>query len=1145
MNPESARRFGPYEIKSRLGGGGMGHVYRAWDARLHREVAIKLLNHEFAMPGMRERFLREARAASALNHPNICTVFDIGEQDGDPYLVMELLHGETLKDRILKHTMQLDEIVSVARDAAEALVAAHLKGVVHRDIKPANIFLVEKPNGGTQAKILDFGLAKIGEGTLGSRGRSLDITTVGATVGTLAYMSPEQARGEPLDARSDLFSLGVVLYEMATRHVPFQGATSALVFVQLLNHEPEPVREWNDAVPRELEKIIFKLLAKERTARFQTAHELEVALVALSEKGSGGGWLRKAVASVPLVRAQDPVAREKRPTRNRVSSDPGLQALPLRPTAPISSSAVPAGRTEENPSGSSAGDQVLRPVVRKPRSDATPNPGRNTPVPTNGVVSTFSPVPPASRLSEDLSPSRRRAGGRLPPLATESKASSEPSVLGAQRESDPILAAQLATGDRNAVHVPESSANGAAMPDGAASTRNVTVKFPWDEADELSSELDDTFPPLFSPNRPRLRRQLRLERRWIAITVIIVIMLACLFFFLNRSRFAAAPLNKSDSVVLTEIENRTGDKSLNNSVTEALRFELAQSSYFSLRSGTSYQAARRFIALTGPESAPEAGGMLARKAAERLGAKAYLSGFLSGSSAPYTLHIELRQVGSGEVLVSVESHADSLQEIPAAVDQLAIELRSAVGESRSSIEATSIPLAHEASINLTAVQLYADAMSLIADRELMGALADLQQAATLDPKFIQAHLQLASLYRQLRAETAAGDSAQLARAAAGGAGERTRTLAEAIYDRDATGDYAHATALLRHLVNLYPHDAEAMTLLAEMLRLQGHMAEALNDAQQATFEDPFNAFAYRQAQLALIGLDRFDAAYQAGLQAQRLDLGRPGDMLAAAALGGREDVVDDLIADLPVGKFEYRPDWPYGIYLDDAGRLTAGAALWRSRAEAANQNDSLRSAATYLLSQGALDRALLGDCASALAMLPGSAEGDSHAAGRAALFDLGVTAALCGDRERANRSAAALRQRFPRSFEVNGYFLADIQAAEDLRDNRPAEALADLAPARAFDLISITPYLRGRAHVAQHEVAVGIVDFQTVLAHPGVTYLAGGDVYPASQIGVARAFADSGDLGNSAEAYRKFLALWANADPGNPLLIEARAHVRP
>lgn len=1091
MNPKAGRRFGPYEIQSRLGGGGMGHVYRAWDSRLHREVAVKLLNHAYTMPGMRERFLREARAASALNHPNICTIFDIGEQDGDPYLVMELLEGETLRDRILNQPMHFDEIVSVARDAAEALGAAHAKGVVHRDIKPANIFLVDKPNGGSQAKILDFGLAKIEGGALGTRSRSLDITTVGATVGTLAYMSPEQARGEELDSRSDLFSFGVVMYEMATRQVPFQGATSALVFVQLLNHAPEPVREWNDAVPRELEKIILKLLAKERTARFQTARELELSLIALSEKGSGG-WLRKAVAGVPLVRAQDPVARVKRLARAKSSSDPGLQLPPTRRATPI----PPSIDNDEASLSRTASDQILPPIVRIRRPDATPEPGHNLSAPTAGVPSTFSPLPPIlSRTG-----SRPRTQGSLNVAGEVDGPKPEP-------ETDFIY----------------SSAG--------------------DEV-EISPELDETFPPLITRDRSHSGRQLPFHPRLLWISGIAILVLAgLLFFFLKRARFIPAALNHGDVVVLTAIENRTGDKSLDNSLTEALYIELVQSRYFTVRSVGSYRAVRRHMSLSSAGSARDESVILARNAAQRLGARAYLSGSISGNAAPYALHIELRNVSSNELLATAEAHPDSLQQVSAAVDQVAGDLRVAAGEPRSSVDATVTPLASEASSNLAVVQLYAEAETLISASEPIGALADLQQAVALDPRFIQAQMQLAILYQQLHAETAAAEAARLAFTASGKASERTRTLAQAVFERETTGDYPHATALLRHLVAFYPHDSEGLSLLAESLRLQGHMGEALTDAQQAITEDPFNAAAYTQTELALVGLDHYEAAYQLDLQAQHLNLAPAGDSIAAADLDHRQEVVNALSADIPVGKIEYRPDWFYGIYLDNAGRLAAGATLWRSRAEAAEQNDSLKSAAAFLLAQGAMDRALLGDCPAALMMRPANADPDASLAfGRTALFNTAITSALCGDRMRATEISGELRYRYPQSYEVNGYYLADIQAAEDLHDNHPAAALSDLTSVRAFDLISITPFLRGRAHVAAHEDAVGIVDFQAELAHRGLTYLVGSDVYPAAQIGVARAFADSGDLTNSAQAYRTFLALWSAADSDGPLLGEARTH---
>ena len=294
MVPRVGQRIGPYEILGRLGSGGMGLVFSAWDARLQRDVAIKLLRDEYATPEMRSRFLQEARAASGLNHPNICTIFDIGEVGGDPYLVMELLKGETLRARIQSGLISPDDVIRVASEVADALTVAHTRGIIHRDIKPANVILVDKPGGRFGTKVLDFGLAKV---DLGDGMDRFDLTSMGSTVGTVSYMSPEQARGEPLDARSDLFSLGVVLYEMATGQVPFRGATSALVFVQLLSQAPETVREQNAAIPRELEHVILKLLEKDRALRYQSAAELVEELHLLQQKGSSSG--RRAWDSPP------------------------------------------------------------------------------------------------------------------------------------------------------------------------------------------------------------------------------------------------------------------------------------------------------------------------------------------------------------------------------------------------------------------------------------------------------------------------------------------------------------------------------------------------------------------------------------------------------------------------------------------------------------------------------------------------------------------------------------------------------------------------------------------------------------------------------------------------------------------------------
>src|SRR5947209_4787459 len=263
MIPMTGDQFGPYEILGTLGRGGVGEVYRAWDRRLEREVALKLLHDEYPQPGNRERFMIEARAASALNHANICTIFDVGSKDGWPYLVMELLKGITLKEKIARSSMSAEEIVRVATEMAGALGAAHALGIIHRDVKPANVMLTKQADGRMRVKVLDFGLAKLTGPLPGQLNhREEHLTVVGEAVGTVSYMSPEQARGDELDGRSDLFSLGVVMYEMATRRTPFHGSTTALLFAQLLGQDPEPIREWNETIPRALEKVIFRLLEK-------------------------------------------------------------------------------------------------------------------------------------------------------------------------------------------------------------------------------------------------------------------------------------------------------------------------------------------------------------------------------------------------------------------------------------------------------------------------------------------------------------------------------------------------------------------------------------------------------------------------------------------------------------------------------------------------------------------------------------------------------------------------------------------------------------------------------------------------------------------------------------------------------------------
>jgi len=291
------KTFSHYRVVEQLGGGGMGVVYKAEDTRLGRAVALKFLPERLAGDAQTlERFQREARAASALNHPGICTVHDIDAHHGQWFIAMELLEGQTLRDRIGGRPIELSALLDLGIQMADALDAAHGKGVVHRDLKPANVWVTPR----SQAKLLDFGLAKLShQGAVSDSSEKPteappELTSAGSVMGTVAYMSPEQVRGEPLDARTDLFSLGIVLYEMATGRQAFSGTTTGVVFDGILNRDPPPVSESNPALPQELGRIVGKALEKDKDVRYQTARDLEADLKRLRRDTTSG---RKAVTT--------------------------------------------------------------------------------------------------------------------------------------------------------------------------------------------------------------------------------------------------------------------------------------------------------------------------------------------------------------------------------------------------------------------------------------------------------------------------------------------------------------------------------------------------------------------------------------------------------------------------------------------------------------------------------------------------------------------------------------------------------------------------------------------------------------------------------------------------------------------------------
>ena len=1076
MVPRVGQKIGPYEILGRLGSGGMGLVFSAWDARLQRDVAIKLLRDEYSSLDMRQRFLQEARAASGLNHPNICTIFDIGEQGGDPYLVMELLKGETLRARILSGALSADDITRVATEVADALSVAHSRGIIHRDIKPANIILVDKPGGRFGTKVLDFGLAKVDLGD-GFDPR-YDLTNAGSTVGTASYMSPEQARGEPLDARSDLFSLGVVLYEMATGQLPFQGATSALVFVQLLSRPPDPPREINAAIPKELERIILRLLEKDRNSRFQTASELVEALHKIPIRGSSTGksiWgaIPSLIRSHTDIPAARPPAEEPRPPAHLESERPKT---------------VP-------PHG---GESVLRPVKRIVTSDlpltsgssatARPQAEPHNPAPVSAV-----PVPEPAGQASRSSVSEPVAPPETIPSATTREIATHISGT------FPVL---------------------------SRSSQKIAPATRFHRRDD---EFDE--PP--SPTKPFKPHDSTYSRTtYLVVLVLIVTLAAGAAVWLFWPKHNTAIVNEAPAIVMTALTNRSGDDILSGVVACGLQFDLEQSPRFSVQNHSMLVSGLKVIGLgsgAGPSLAD------ARQAAQAIGASHVLFGDIRNDGASsYIVSIHVYDVSTGTKTVDASETAVTREQMPDTIDRLASTIRLSMGESGDTL-AKAVPLSKEATSNLDALQDYVNGADLLDSGQLVESMHAFQRATVADPHFPQAWFSLAEIYRRQHAGVAAAQAAQKARETADSSSQRTQLLGQASDAINNSGDYPQAVVILQKILDAYPADSLASVQMANALRVEGKFTESLEVAKRLLEQSPYDADASGAAESSMLAQNNFGGALQLETQIQRSGHSHPGIQVLISYLDAGD--TGQVGVDLSASNDRVAPLQYHAGVLDAGGLFEGGLREWRGLAAQASANPELASAAGEELSNAAMNRAFVGDCSTALTLVH---DASSYPQTVNALFFSGMSSVLCGQMAAANAALDSIQKNFPRSYPARSYLYPDLKAAIQWKSNDPDGALKTLQAANSYDLISVTSYLRGLIHLNANQPHPAVGDFQSVLEHRGAMVLTNPLLYPLAQIGVARAWFDGGDKANSSAAYRKFAVLWSAAGSGQDLVREAR-----
>jgi serine/threonine protein kinase/tetratricopeptide (TPR) repeat protein len=934
-----------YRIAEKLGAGGMGVVYKAQDVRLERAVALKFLPENLAHDSLAlERFRREAHAASALNHPGICTIYDIGDQDGRPFITMEFIDGQTLRNHIHGKPLPLEEVLDLGIQIADALDAAHAQGIVHRDIKPANIFVTKRG----QAKVLDFGLAKlVPKGVAGgdadsSHGQPQEpASIVGIISGTPSYMSPEQVRGDDLDPRTDIFSLGLLLYEMATGRQAFGGGTGGVIIEAILTKPPVPPRSVNPEIPPRLEEIIDKSLSKDRDQRYQSAADLCGDLKQLKRSVESGQTLGTMMAMTSLPQAR---------SRNWI---------------------------------------------------------------------------------------------------------------------------------------------------------------------------------------------------WIAGAAVVLAALVVAGWLFNTRR--AHALNETDTVVLADFNNKTGDPVFDDTLQQGLAVQLEQSPFLSL---VSDQRVQQTLQLMGRPRGTKLTPEIARDLCARTGSKAYLTGSISNLGAHYVIGISAVNCQTGDDLARQQAEADSKEQVLKALSDASTKLRETLGESLKTVEKLDAPVDQATTPSLQALQAYSlGRKAMLQSGDYNGAVRLLDNAVAIDPNFAMAYAALGTTYHNLGETNLAAENTKKAYDLRAHVSEWERLYIESHYYTFVTGDLAKAGQVYELWLQTYPREEVARNNLGIVYQNIGQHDKALAQFREVADAGPPDALTYSNLVASYLQLNRLDEAVATAKQGLARNPDSDDLHLYAYQVAFVRGDAQGMLQQTQWAGSKPEAQSPMLFYVADSaaysGQLARAQDIFHEAVTSAEQARQKEKAADYEAA-AAVQEAFVGNAAQARKHAANSL---AFSNGRDAEYPAALALAVAGDSSRAQGLADDLERRFPEDTIVRFAYLPTLRAQLALDRGETWKAIEFLGPPATYELGVPGPssfannlysiYVRGQAYLRAGQGADAAAQFQKIIDSRGL--VVNDPVGALAPLGLARAYAVSGDQAKTKAAYQDFFQLWKDADADIPILKEARA----